>query len=339
MSAAAQHAGLPFVPPPAVDELLGSWLLRIAQLYGLGLATLLGRLGVWPGDAERTPHWFALCGASINLGALSAATRLPHAQIAAMAPPACRPRWPEELGACERCLSDAAEAGLPITWRRGWMNPLATACSVHGSWLTPVATRTLARVRHAEDFGSLLCPSAATQTFADDGPDSAAEALWLQHLGTKLRPAQFHWGRCRPHHLIRIVDALAREVICAAKADGWAPAAAADPVASVKDFVFADAAGQLARMSLPTRLRCRQQVLARVAHVLRRPPAARTFHASWSAASVRRLASMCDWPDGALSWVCPKAAELARRQGALRTEFSISPNYFRAYSALIASFR
>lgn len=90
MSAAAGHpAGLPFVPRPALNELLGSWLLRMAQLYGLGLATLLSRLGVRPSAVDRTPHWFALSGASINLDALSTATRLPRAQLAAMAPPAC----------------------------------------------------------------------------------------------------------------------------------------------------------------------------------------------------------------------------------------------------------
>ena len=340
MSAAAQHGGLPFVPKPAHDELLGSWLLRLAQLYGLGLATLLSRLGVRPITANRIPHWFALSGASLSLDALSQATRLSRAHLAAMAPPACRPRWPEELGACERCLADAAEAGQPITWRRGWMNPLATVCSVHGVWLTPVPIRALTRVRHAEDFGSLLSPVGATQALADDGPNDASDALWLQIFCTKQTLAHLPWGRSRPHELIRIVDALAREVICAAKTDGFASMAAADrPVESAKDFVFADVAGQLARMSLPTRLRCRQQVLARVAHVLRRQPVARTFHASWSVASVHRLALVRDWPDGALSWVCPEAAELARREDALRTEFSISPRYFKAYSALLASFQ
>jgi len=35
----------------------------------------------------------------------------------------------------------------------------------------------------------------------------------------------------------------------------------------------------------------------------------------------------------------PRAAELARREDALRTEFSISLSYFKAYSALLASFQ
>ena len=108
---------------------------------------------------------------------------------------------------------------------------------------------------------------------------------------------------------------------------------------SVKDFAFETAGAQRVDMSLPTRLRHRQWVLARVAHVLRWAPEARTFHSSWSATSVERFASMPDWPEGALAWVCPKAAELVRRQAELRREFSISPRYFKAYSALLASFQ
>jgi len=140
--------------------------------------------------------------------------------------------------------------------------------------------------------------------------------------------------------LIRIVDALAREVISVANTDGYAPAAAANhPVESVKNFEFSDAGSQLARISLPTRLRRRQWVLAKVAHVLRQPPAKHTFCASWSVASVHRLALMRDWPDGALSWVCPRAAERARLGDALREEFSFSPRHFKAHSALLASFQ
>jgi hypothetical protein len=35
--------------------------------------------------------------------------------------------------------------------------------------------------------------------------------------------------------------------------------------------------------------------------------------------------------------VCPDAAKLVRRQEELQRAFSISPRYFKAYSALIAS--
>jgi len=76
-TAAARHTGLPFVPRPAPDELLGSWLLRVAQLYGLGLATMLSRLGARPAGDAPVPHWFAIDDSNVSLEALSAASRLP----------------------------------------------------------------------------------------------------------------------------------------------------------------------------------------------------------------------------------------------------------------------
>ena len=80
-------------------------------------------------------------------------------------------------------------------------------------------------------------------------------------------------------------------------------------------------------------------MLGRVAHVLRLAPVLRTYHATWSAASIKRLASMSNASEAALAWVCPIAAELLQRQDMLRREFSISPTYFKANSKLLASFR
>jgi hypothetical protein len=156
ISAFTRHSGLPFVPHPAPDELLGSWLLRVAQLYGLGLTTLLNRLDARPSDNTRVEHWFTLCGASLSLNALSSASHLSRIYLAAMAPCACGPRWPEEPGACARCLKQETESGNAITWNRNWMSPLATMCSTHGTSLSPVATRTLSGIRHAGDFGVLV---------------------------------------------------------------------------------------------------------------------------------------------------------------------------------------
>ena len=221
------------------------------------------------------------------------------------------------------------------------MHPLAPMCSIHGAWLTPVATRTLAGVRHAEDFDTVVRNVQATRALLlDEEPAGAIDVLWLQDLCTARTHVQLPWGKSRPHDLIRLVDALAREVICASNVDDRTLRPSADHrELFAKDFAFETAAGQRVVMSLPTRLRRRQWVLARVAHVLRRPPEARTFYSSWSAASVQRLASMRDWPDAMLAWVCPKAAELARRQDELRRKFSISPMYFKACSALLASFQ
>ena len=131
---------------------------------------------------------------------------------------------------------------------------------------------------------------------------------------------------------------MAREVIVAT-------ASRADPLGlpadrrqgSIKSFAFEICNGVRVGVSLPTQLRQRQRLLARVSHVLRWPPAERACFSSWSTASIKRLASMRDWPDGTLAWICPLAAELVRQQDALRREFSISPRYFKACAALVAS--
>lgn len=337
---AERHTGLPYVPQPAPNELLGSWLLRVAQLYSLGLTTLLSRLGARPPGDPRVSHWFAIDGASVILDALSAASRLSRVDLAAMASPPCLPRWPEELGACASCLVHAADAGQPITWNQNWMNPLATVCSIHGTWLTPVATRTLAGVRHAGDFGGVVQHIAAAQALLDCEPPCAGDALWLQELCNARMDVRLPWGMTRPHDLIRIVDAVAREVISASDSHTSALGPPAVGLASsVKDFVFESAAGQRAAMSLPPRLRQRQRLLARVADVLQRAPEARTFHCSWPPSSTRRLASKstCNWPSGSLAWICPEADELAKRQHSLQAQFGFSPTYFKAYSALLAS--
>lgn len=339
-AAVARHSGLPFVPQPAPDELLGSWLLRVAQLYGLGLTTLLGRLDARAAGDAHLPHWFAIDGSTVSLDALSAAARLPRVTLAAMAPPSCRPRWPKELGACESCLADATDAGQPITWNRAWMSPLAVVCSVHGSWLTPVATRTQAGVRHAADFGGIVQQIAAAQIHLDNEPACAGDARWLQGLCTARTAIRLPWERTRPHDLIQIVDAVAREVIAASDAGTFPLGLPADRrQGSIKSFAFELGNAERVVVSLPTQLRKRQWVMARVAHVLRWPPEERAHFSSWPAASIKRLASMRSWPDGVLTWICPPAAQLVRQQDSLRREFSFSPRYFKACAALLDSIR
>jgi hypothetical protein len=337
-AAVARRTGLPFVPQPGPDELLGSWLLRVAQLYGLGLAPLLDRLGALQTGAAQLHHWFAIDASIVSIEALSAATHLPRSDLAKMPASACRPHWPEELGVCERCLTDATHAGEPLMWNRNWMSPWATVCNIHGTFLTPVATRRLAGVRHAEAFGAAIESAAPAPELLDEDAICASDALWLQALCLARTAVRLPWGRTRQSDLVRIVNAVAREVnfvatfersACGPSANGQVPA--------FKDFALESAACQRSVTSLPSRLRQRQWVLAKVGHVLRWAVDARTVHASWSSTSVKRLASTGDWPEGALSWVCPNAADLVLRQDELRRKHSISPSYFRAYSALLAS--
>ena len=218
------------------------------------------------------------------------------------------------------------------------MHPLANVCSIHGSWLTPVETRTLARVRHAGDLGSVVRDIAATQALPDDEPACAADALWLQELCAARTAAHPPWGRTRPHDWVRIVDAVARELITASDSGNGPLGLPVDRRQGLlKSFVFEVGNGERVGVSLPTQLRQRQWIMARVAHVLRWPQEERACLSSWSAASMKRLASMRNWPDGALAWICPSAAEVVRQQDEFQPELSISPSYFKACAALFAS--
>ena len=110
---------LPFVPAPVPDELLGAWLLRVADLYGTGLRGLLVRLGAATAHSPLTMHWFDLrrhdC---LDLDCLGVPLHRPVEELAAMHAANCRPRWPHELGFCPRCLADDRNAGRPPTWYR-----------------------------------------------------------------------------------------------------------------------------------------------------------------------------------------------------------------------------
>ena len=169
----------------------------------------------------------------------------------------------------------------------------------------------------------------------DDESVCASDSLWLQALYTAPTAASLPWGRTRPASLIRIVDTVAREVIAASDSGTGPLGLTADQLQrSVKNFAIALGSVERVGVSLPTHLRQRQWVLAMTAHVLRWPSEERASFSSWSAASIKRLASMGSWTDGALAWICPPAAELVHQQDTLRREFSISPRYFKACAAL-----
>src|SRR5450755_4044598 len=119
--AGQSHPGLPFVPQAVPGELLGAWLLRVAELYGVSLHALLTRLAVLPLQRRHALHWFELRRSNLEWPSLAAALRRPAAAISDMTAPRCRPRWPQELGCCAQCLAKAPLSGQAITWQRHWM--------------------------------------------------------------------------------------------------------------------------------------------------------------------------------------------------------------------------
>ena len=336
---AIHHPGLPIVPAPARDELLGAWLLRIAQPYGLGMATLLTRLAAQAKGSSRAPRWFNINGADLNLNALSTALHVKPANLAAMAPIRCRPHWPQELGLCRYCLEEAASAGQPATWYRRWMHPLATVCGIHRVWLTPVATRAMTRVDRADDLASLVSRLRWAQEPPSDELAPIDDAQWLQQVCLGRNHVRPPWGKTAPHQLIRIVDTAAHLMLSASAAranlfelphnrNEW----------FVKAFTLERLAGGRIQLMQPMQLRHRQWVLGRVGHLLRHPSQSRRWSPSWPTSLIKRMMAVStqNWPAGALEWICPEAAELVQRTDALRTQIGVSPRYFRACSDLFA---
>jgi hypothetical protein len=337
----APRHGLPFVPQPARDELLGSWLLRISGVYGLSMLTFLGRLFIRKDADRRVPHWFALRAADLQLRALANTLRRSPAELEAMAPPGCQPHWPQELGLCQGCLDDAAAAAHPLYWNRRWLHPLAMACSIHGTWLTPIAASDLSRVKHAAALDRIADRSRSAHTDLRDELTCVDDALWLQNICSGIGSEHPPWCHTPRDVMLRIVDTVSQAVMCSCITN--APQVAGRDNRghrAVDAFTLEDEKGQRNHLLLPTHLRHRQYVLASVAQVLRCGPQARHCH-RWPSSTVDKLASAPTkhWPAGAMAWICPKAAELARRRDELREELGISPRYFRAYSALTREFR
>ena len=125
---------LPFVPPAAQDELLGSWLQRTASLYDLTAHQLLDRWLVIPSSNTNAissvemrvvaSHAAALVGDRMRVS--------PHF-VTAMMPAAID--WlvagDADVAVCPRCLSSDDAAGRPRFRRRGWAQCWQVLCPEH----------------------------------------------------------------------------------------------------------------------------------------------------------------------------------------------------------------
>lgn len=335
-STSGLHPGLPHVPPPARDELLGAWLLRVAQPYGLGLPALMARLAPQRAPHTRVPRWFTLHGAHVDVASLASALRVSAARLVAMAPPACRPNWPSELGLCAQCLEQSALAGEPRTWKRSWMHPLATVCAVHRMWLTPVATAALRRIRHADELEHLAAhPPPADRL--DGAPPIALvkDALWLQQRCQQRASVQTPWGNTSPALFTGIASTVA-QLMMSAGAEQMAHRPISGDAQPAKGFTL-EGSGRRSHWRLSNQLRERQWLLGHVGQRLHQ--AASICLAPWPAALVRELANSgaTHWPTGALEWICLQAADVVRQRAALRATYGISPRYFKACSAIFTS--
>lgn len=147
---------LPLAPRPMKDELLSSWLSRVACRYDLDGGTLRGLLATPGDDAEVMPTMNGLDyrPAHQEITALASAARLPVERLSTLALKAANPTWPRHWfawdwgvwdpangteryadalapGWCDLCLSEDHAAGLHAYLRRHWVYAAVGFCHRH----------------------------------------------------------------------------------------------------------------------------------------------------------------------------------------------------------------
>jgi hypothetical protein len=317
------HPGLPVVPHALADELLGSWLLRIARFYGLSLRDFLAQLAVLSPTKRTHAAWYELHQEHLVIYRLASALHQPSGSIIAMSAPHCDRRWPTELGFCRACLDDAAAAGTSPSWLRRWSHPLSVACDRHRIWLEPVTTRQLREISSVSDIANLpRYPSqnAARQRQRQRELALIDSALWLETL--VIGSPQHHppWGKTDVGQLAKILRRLVQIMMSPAAADmvryqldrwhlperrqRWA----------CQSFRIDDGMNGTLSLAAPDYLRHRQFVLGLLGYYLRLAPANRAPLQELTTLIAREIpiSQLARWPAEAVSWVSP-ASNLSPR--------------------------
>lgn len=149
-------AVLPLAPRPMEDELLSSWLSRVACRYDLDGGALRGILTTPGDDAEAMPTMNGLDyrPAHEEIAALASAARLPVDRLSILALKTVNPTWPRHWyawdwgvfdpangteryadvlapGWCDLCLSEDHAAGRHAYLRRHWVYAAVGFCHRH----------------------------------------------------------------------------------------------------------------------------------------------------------------------------------------------------------------
>ena len=171
---------LPIVPPPADGEALGSWLARVAAVYGVSAPVLLEHLGV-SGLGSRNYGWVDLPFLNrAQLDILSVRLRRSVVELAMMNPSVWMPSPAGEFAFCRHCLAEDRAHSRPMYWRRQWLDAFAVSCLRHHTALHGISGKSLEKTRNCEDAAGLLVDHpvfAQRANSAFDMQTECAEAL------------------------------------------------------------------------------------------------------------------------------------------------------------------
>lgn len=310
------QAGLPVVPRPVPGELLGSWLLRVAGFYGIGLDSLLVRLEAAPPTGRESRHWHRLHQRHLDMHKLALAVHQSADAVSAMSPVQCSRYWPAEVGFCGLCLQEQALSLGAVGWLRQWMHPMALACRRHQAWLQPVSIKRLAGITDASEFERLSRRSPRRLTLElKRETEIIGSALWLEDL--VVRPDEHipPWGPVDQEELAEILLGLMSIVVAPRSANIVRHQLSRSPGDcpelgqkwDIQRFKVDDGQGMVVNVDAPSRLRHRQLVLGLIADYLRVPAARRNPREPIAKLIAGGLPAwqLARWPTAVLQWVWP----------------------------------
>ena len=148
---------LPLIAPAFKNEVLGSWLLRVASTYDLALPSLLTRIGAARHDRRRKQLlWMELNDADTDWEMLAQAVRRDADDLRDMSIARAVRHVPKEVALCETCLLQSVrEIGWPV-WKKDWLHSFAAVCTIHSCWLIPVPYSNIRGVRRIERLTEIL---------------------------------------------------------------------------------------------------------------------------------------------------------------------------------------
>ena len=160
---------LPLIAPAFKNEVLGSWLLRVASTYDLALPSLLTRIGAARHDRRRKQLlWMELNDADTDWEMLAQAVRRDADDLRDMSIARAVRHVPKEVALCETCLLQSVrEIGWPV-WKKDWLHSFAAVCTIHSCWLIPVPYSNIRGVRRIERLTEILMDRPEQQTRALD---------------------------------------------------------------------------------------------------------------------------------------------------------------------------
>ena len=232
------------------------------------------------------------------------------------------------------------------------MHPLALACARHHGWLVPIPMQALRAIRN----GAVLSDFVAARISADYTPLTAAEAalvesaLWVEQSLTAGIPIPSASPLAATDSTVAalVINTLLALLTDECAAGYVATCLGESPLRHnfaaermpYRILTVRAHDGKDCHVNVPDRLQPRQALLGVIGTLLRQPASDREVHSSLTKPMLAwLLGRIGGWPLSVIDWLSDEAGQFVREAAELRARYDVSPRYFRAYAALLSTFK